>query len=224
MSEFLSSTCLLSSDTRRHATRRDGNGEAHFCGFSRFWNFFQIRRGRGSGCCVHCFVRSTGVGISRTRPAQVHPRRVPPLARAVRRPLVDRQPTPAPLDAFRRRRRVFSFLPRGCRVNNEPSASPARGASGAAAPRQAPRACRARASRDVLCVCASLTSSPPLPTAPSAPRFLTSEKARGSKRAFPSARRFRRAKGRTATAFARSWFVTCQCLFFTEPAKWHHPR
>lgn len=145
MSEFLSSTCLLSSDTRRHATRRDGNGEAHFCGFSRFWNFFQIRRGRGSGCCVHCFVRSTGVGISRTRPAQVHPRRVPPLARAVRRPLVDRQPTPAPLDAFRRRRRVFSFLPRGCRVNNEPSASPARGASGAASgASRVSRACLAR--------------------------------------------------------------------------------
>lgn len=60
------------------------------------------------GRCVHCFVRSTGVGISRTCSSQVRPRRVSPLARAVRRPPT--HPRDATTrDAFRRRRRVFFF-------------------------------------------------------------------------------------------------------------------
>ena len=81
----------------------------------------QIRQAAG-GCCVHCFVRSTGIGISRARSAQVRPRQkaFPPRARgptAVRRPPTHPR---AGDDAFRRRRRVFFFF--SCHVecvNNE---------------------------------------------------------------------------------------------------------
>ena len=89
------------------------------------------------GRCVHCFVRSTGVGISRTCSSQVRPRRVSPLARAVRRPLVDdRRPTlPTRFvaeDAF------SFFLPRGVRqyrfvcISRARRVRAARAASGAA--------------------------------------------------------------------------------------------
>lgn len=79
----------------------------------------QIRQAAG-GCCVHCFVRSTGIGISRARSAQVRPRQkaFPPRARgptAVRRPPTHPR---AGDDAFRRRRRVFFSCHVEC-VNNE---------------------------------------------------------------------------------------------------------
>lgn len=110
------------------------------------------------GRCVHCFVRSTGVGISRTCSSQVRPRRVSPLARAVRRPLVDdRRPTLATRRLATRfvAEDAFSFfLPRGVR-HYETSAS--LGQYEPRAPRQAPRARRARASRRVFFAHASLT-------------------------------------------------------------------
>lgn len=92
------------------------------------------------GRCVHCFVRSTGVGISRTCSSQVRPRRVSPLARAVRRPLVDdRRPTLATRRLATRfvAEDAFSFfLPRGVRryrnVCISRSVRTARAASGAA--------------------------------------------------------------------------------------------
>jgi hypothetical protein len=79
----------------------------------------QIRQAAG-GCCVHCFVRSTGIGISRALSAQVRPRQkaFPPRARgptAVRRPPTHPR---AGDDAFRRRRRVFFSCHVEC-VNNE---------------------------------------------------------------------------------------------------------
>ena len=124
----------------------------------------QIRQAAG-GCCVHCFVRSTGIGISRARSAQVRPRQkaFPPRARgstAVRRPPTHPR---AGDDAFRRRRRVFFFLflPRGVRQQRTCLHLP-RGAR-PAPPRPPSRRARggsARASRRVLVVPASLTLFP----------------------------------------------------------------
>jgi hypothetical protein len=157
------------------------------------------------GRCVHCFVRSTGVGISRTCSSQVRPRRVSPLARAVRRPLVDdRRPTLATRfvaeDAF------SFFLPRGVR-QYEPSASLF---MRTARPRRARRVRRrvrvARAPRDARLATRLLRprESDPLPRhAPprlQSPRFAVKKQGKVG----TSERRFRLRKGRTATSVNRT--------------------
>lgn len=130
-----------------------------------------------------------------------------PLARAVRRPSVDRRPTPAPgmtrfvaEDAF-----SFSFPATWSASTTNVSASPPRREAGAAAPAQSARARRVRA---CLATRPRRPREPdPLPRrSPPRPqsRACCLEKAGGRTSAFPSARRFRNRKGRTATSACAS--------------------
>ena len=137
-----------------------------------------------------------------------------PLARAVRRPSVDRRPTPAPgMTRFAEDAFSFLFLPRGVRQQRTCLHLP-RGARPAP-----PRPPSRRARR----VCACLATRPrrpresdPLPRrSPPRPqsRACCLEKAGGRTCAFPSARRFRNRKGRTATsACVEGFFFHAQKL------------
>ena len=207
-----------------------------FGNFRRFWVGWNPKHGKSAFCTrqksnrLVRFVKPREVVASIAscaRPVSGYRARVPhryvparkrfPLARAVRRPSVDRRPTPAPgmtrfvaEDTF-----SFSFPATWSASTTNVSASPPRREAGAAAPAQSARARR---------VCACLATRPrrpresdPLPRrSPPRPqsRACCLEKAGGRTSAFPSARRFRNRKGRTATSAcaSRDFFFHAQKL------------
>jgi len=128
-----------------------------------------------------------------------------PRARAVRRPSVDRRPTPAPGMTRFVAEDAFSFPATWSASTTNVSASPPRRKAGAAAPAQSARAQRVRA---CLATRPRRPREPdPLPRrSPPRPqsRACCLEKAGGRTSAFPSARRFRSRKGRTATSACAS--------------------